>query len=64
VRLLGLDSLVLMSPNFFLLGDYGLYEYRIPMHPKHGPPLLYYPGVVPIVLPCELAFGSNKFDKF
>jgi hypothetical protein len=34
------------------------------MHPKHGLPLLYYPGVVPIVLPCELAFGSNKFDKF
>ena len=27
------------------------------MHPKRGPPLLYHPGVAPLVLPCELVFG-------
>jgi hypothetical protein len=52
-------------PKFFLWGGYRLYKHRIPMHPKHGPPLLYYPSVAPpIALPRALAFGANKLQHF
>ena len=29
------------------------------MHPRRAPPLLYYPGVASLALPCELVFGAK-----
>jgi hypothetical protein len=51
-------------PIFFNYWVFRLYKHRIPTHSKRGAPLLYYPGVAPIVLPCEIASGANKLSKF